>query len=149
MIYEPHDRTLPLPSPPYGKQDLSSEYYYVRSYQDFINMINNSLADLSRLLPIPDGVLSHYNPLYMEWDNSSCTATLYADSYYFDLNGAWNPATGGAGRARKFEIYFDARLYQLFSTLNATYVGSTSTPHPFMEYRLDVFGTQSNTTGLS
>jgi hypothetical protein len=145
VVYEPHDKTLPLPSPPYGKQDLSSEYYYVRSYQDFINMINKTLLTLSSQLPLPGGVLSHYNPLYMEWDTSSCTATLYADSYYFDLNGASNPAAGGAGRPREFEIYFDARLYQLFSTLNATYVGNTSTPHPFMEYRLDLFGTPSNT----
>ena len=149
VIYEPHDQTLPLPSPPYGRQDLSSEYYYMRSYQDFINMINKTLLALSAQLPLPNGVLSHYNPLYMEWDTSSCTATLYADSYYFDLNGAFNPAAGGTGRPRKFEIYFDARLYQLFSTLNATYVGNTSTPHPFMEYRLDVFGTPSNTTRIS
>ena len=91
----------------------------MRSYQDFINMINETLSALSAQLPPPSGVLSHYNPLHMEWDSASCTATLYADSYYFDLNGANNPAAGGAGRARKFEIYFDARLYQLFSTLNA------------------------------
>ena len=122
---------LLLPSPPNGKQDLSSEYYHVRSYQDFINMINKTLMDLFRQLPFPAGYLSHYNPLHMEWDNSSCTATLYADSCCFDLKGASTPAAGGAGRARKFEIYFDARLYQLFSTLNATYVGNTSTPPSF------------------
>ena len=40
IVYVPADTTAPLPSPPYGRQDLSSEYYYVRSYQDFIIMIN-------------------------------------------------------------------------------------------------------------
>ena len=52
VIYEPHDRTLPLPSPPYGRQDLSSEYYHMRSYQDFINMINETLLALSAQLPL-------------------------------------------------------------------------------------------------
>ena len=52
----------PETSPPYGRQDLSSEYYYMRSYQDFINMINKTLLTLSSQLPLPGGVLSHYNP---------------------------------------------------------------------------------------
>ena len=80
----------------------------------------------------------------MEWDHAACTATLYADAYYFDLNPD-NPLTSTSGGSRKFEIYFDARLYQLFSTLNATYVGALYLGLTGFDYRLDVFGDIGNT----
>ena len=88
----PQTGRSPSPQPPYGKQDLSSEYYYVRSYQDFINMINATLAVLWYSLEAP-GVLMPSNIPYMEWVHSSCTATLYADSFYFDLSNGLNPGT--------------------------------------------------------
>jgi hypothetical protein len=141
LKYEPCDKTIPKPRPPNGEQDLSSEYYHMRSYTDFINMINITLRDL--YIQLPNVLTRGNNPPYMEWDAATCTATLYADSYYFDLTPN-NPLTG-AGRTRKFEIYFNARLYQLFSTLNATLVNATSD----LDYRLDIFGNATNTTKLS
>ena len=145
VVYQPSDYSAPLPQPPTGPegQDLRGEYYYVRSYQDFINMINLTLMNLYNRIIVPTGGVTRYNPPYMEWDNTSCTATLYADSYCFDLNPR-NPFIPGAGRSRKFEIYFDARLYQLFSSLNATYVGG-GPGIGGMDYRLDIFGDSSNT----
>jgi hypothetical protein len=146
VVYQPSDQTIPRPKPPTGPggQDLSSEYYYVRSYQDFINMINKSLYYMDASLPAPAPGVERYNPPYMEWDHAACTATLYADAYYFDLNPD-NPLTSTSGRSRKFEIYFDARLYQLFSTLNATYVGASYLGLTGFDYRLDVFGDLGNT----
>ena len=141
LKYEPCDKTIPLPRPPNGEQDLSSEYYHMRSYTDFINMINITLRDL--YVQLPNVLTRGNNPPYMEWDAATCTATLYADSYYFDLTPN-NPLTG-AGRTRKFEIYFNARLYQLFSTPIATLVNATSD----LNYRLDIFGNATNTTKLS
>ena len=146
VIYEPSNKTIPIPLPPTGQggQDLNSEYYYVRSYQDFINMINKSLYYMDASLPAPAPGVIRYNPPYMEWDHSTCTATLYADAYYFDLN-VNNPLTSTSARGRRFEIYFDARLYQLFSTLNATYVGASYLGLTGFDYRLDMFGDMSNT----
>ena len=95
-------------------------------------------------LPDPAPGVTRYNPPYMEWDHTSCTATLYADAYYFDLS-VRNPITGTPGRSRKFEIYFNTRLYQLFSTLNATYVGASYDGVTGLDYRLDIFGDISNT----
>ena len=152
VVYVPTDRTQPLPAPPYGKQDLSSEYYYVRSYYDFIDMINTTLSELYNLLP-GSAPSIHFNPPFMDWDSTNCTATLHADSWFFDLNRDKNTTTRGVvGRPRKFEIYFDARLYQLLSTLNATYVGTSTTDqgrfYSGLDYRLDVFGNASNTVSL-
>ena len=141
LTYVPCDATIPKPRPPNGEQDLSSEYYHMRSYTDFINMINTALRDL--YIQLPAVATRGNNPPYMEWDAATCTATLYADSYYFDLTP--NSPLTGAGRPRKFEIYFNHRLYQLFSTLNATLVNATSD----LNYRLDIFGNATNTTKLS
>jgi len=141
LNYVPCDATIPLPRPPDRIQDLSSEYYHMRSYTDFINMINITLRDL--YIQLPDVLVRGNNPPYMEWDAVTCAATLYTDSYYFDLTPN-NPLTGPT-RSRKFEIYFNARLYQLFSTLNATLVNATSD----LNYRLDIFGNATNTIKLS
>lgn len=144
VIYVPSDQSIPLPRPPVVEQDLTSEYYYVRNYSDFIDMINTTLSTLF----VNIMAIGHYNPPYMEWDNASCTASLYADTYYFDLNGNTNPFTGDTGRIRKFEIYFNTRLYQLFSTLNATYVGKQNVGTGGLDYRMDFFGNASNTVKL-
>ena len=151
VVYVPTDRTQPFPAAPYGKQDLSSEYYYVRSYYDFIDMINTTLSELYDLLP-GSAPSIHFNPPFMDWDSTNCTATLHADSWFFDLSRDRNTTTRAVGRPRKFEIYFDTRLYQLLSTLNATYVGtSTIDDNKFysgLDYRLDIFGNASNTAAL-
>ena len=123
---------------------MRGEYYYVRGYQDFINMINTTLLNLYRKITVNTGGVTRFNPPYMEWDHTSCTATLYADSFCFDLNGLNNPAIKTPGRFKKFEIYFDARLYQLFSSLNATFVGGGPGTGG-LDYRLDIFGERSNT----
>jgi len=141
IVFVPENRTIATPNPPSGVQDTSSEYYHLHSYKSFINMINTTLRSLYSLLPL---VIGHYNPPYIEWDNASCTATLYADTYFFDLNGNMNAFTGTSGRDRKFEIYFNSRLYQLFSTLPSTYTNATGD----LNYRLDIFGDASNTTKL-
>jgi len=141
IVFVPENRTIATPKPPSGVQDTSSEYYHLHSYKSFINMINTTLRSLYSLLPL---VIGHYNPPYIEWDNASCTATLYADTYFFDLNGNMNAFTGTSGRDRKFEIYFNSRLYQLFSTLPSTYTNATGD----LNYRLDIFGDASNTTKL-
>ena len=141
IVFVPENRTIAIPRPPVGVQDTSSEYYYLHSYKSFVNMINTTLRSLYSSLPL---VIGHYSPPYVEWDNASCTATLYADTYYFDLNGNMNAFTGSGGRDRKFEIYFNSRLYQLFSTLPATYTSATGD----LNYRLDIFGDASNTTKL-
>ena len=141
IVFVPENRTIATPQPPSGVQDTSSEYYHLHSYKSFINMINTTLRSLYSLLPL---VIGHYNPPYIEWDNASCTATLYADTYFFDLNGNMNAFTGTSGRDRKFEIYFNSRLYQLFSTLPSTYTNATGD----LNYRLDIFGDASNTTKL-
>ena len=141
ITFVPEDKTIANPAPPSGVQDMSSEYYYIHSYKSFINMINTTLRSLYTSLPL---VAGHFNPPYLEWDNTSCVATLYADTYYFDLNGNMNSFTGLAGRSRKFEIYFNSRLYQLFSTLPATYTNATGD----LNYRLDIFGDASNTSKL-
>ena len=40
IVYWPEDRTAPLPLPPMTAQDISSTYYYVFNYSNFIEMVN-------------------------------------------------------------------------------------------------------------
>ena len=42
ITYYPTDETAPLPQPPIVKQDLSSKYYYVYNYNNFVGLIKVS-----------------------------------------------------------------------------------------------------------
>ena len=44
LTFSPWNTTVSPPTPPLVSQDLSTDYYYVNSYQHFVEMINSALA---------------------------------------------------------------------------------------------------------
>jgi len=144
VMYNPSDKTVTAPSFPDKVLDPSSTYYHVHSYQRFIDMINTTLLSLFNQIVQVGG--DHYNPPYMDWDNNSYTASVNADSWYFDTTptNQFLGSSGFAGSNVKYEIYFNTRLYQLFNTLPATFMNATGD----LNYRLDIFAKPNNTAKL-
>ena len=143
VIYDPTDLTTKTPTFPF-RYDPSDTFYHVHSYQRFIDMINSTLVYLFNQIVQVGG--DRYNPPYMEWDNTTYTASINADSYYFDTTPS-NQFLGSAGfgaPSAKYEIYFNTRLYQLFNTLPATFKNATGD----LNYRLDIYAKPNNTVKL-
>lgn len=118
LNFESWNLTSPTPQAPTTNQDLSSEYYFVYSYDHFLQMINEALGFSFRNLtsPYPDfAQVYQNNEPYMQFDSQSNLFALYAAQHIFD------PAYPNS---KGFEIYFNTRLYQLLSTFPSKFVGN-------------------------
>jgi hypothetical protein len=135
LIYQPFDTTLQLPVSQQDATNPSNTYYHVHTYQQLIDMVNNALILLFSTIQVAGS--GHNSAPYMEWDPTSCTATLSADQFYFDLRSG--------SITTKWEIYFNTRLYELFNTLPATMVNAGGD----LNYRLNMYGNPGNTVLLS
>ena len=109
LTFSPWNTTVSPPTPPLVSQDLSTDYYYVNSYQHFVEMINSALAQANT-----SANTGQYPP-YMEFDNQTNRFALYANKAVFDAN------TLGAATC---QIHFNNRLYQLLSTFPAKFKGN-------------------------
>ena len=119
ITYVPSNLNTPLPDSPFNGQDPKTRYYYVKYYQDFINMVNKTLKQL--------------------W-----TATLYPpyiefspDTFQFIFNIPANEFL----IANTLELYFNTRLFNLFSGLPFIFVGYDGE----LNYKVNVAGSSQNT----
>ena len=140
VIYIPEDKTSPLPSPPYVKQDFSSKYYYIYNYRHFIDMINTALntsfANLRDALP-KIGAASPIDATvapYLDFDPLTNRAVLHADQTFYD--DTWVALSG----IQAIKIYFNERLYDLLIGLPFEHVAETGE----LNYRLRVLYNNSN-----
>lgn len=73
----------PTPDPPLTFQDLTSQYYYVYSYQIWVEMLNNALQQcftaLNTAVVAAGGALPTANPPFLEFDPVALTYNLNAD----------------------------------------------------------------------
>ena len=75
------------PQPLLDKQDLSSSYYYVHNYGNFIKLVNTALADcLSDLKNQPGtgGLLANVQPPFLDFDPITNRVILHADILWYD-----------------------------------------------------------------
>lgn len=117
ITYIPYNAVADLPKPPNDSgQDLSSNYYYIKNYQDWISMMNRTLKEMwmSGELSVLTADLAY--PPYMELDPTTYLATLYAPKFYFDQRDIAPPALP------RMRLYFNSRLYELFTSLPNTLV---------------------------
>lgn len=110
--YIPDDLTQPTPIPPIEAQDLTSAYYFVNSYQLWIQMVNNTFTTafngLKALVIAGGDTLPTDNAPYFEFDPYNKVAILDADVLGYDQNLA-NPIL----------IYANSPMFNLFSTFPA------------------------------
>lgn len=109
--------------------DITNLYYYVHSYQHFIDMINKALVDALTALPgVPVGQL----PPYFQFDEVTGKIALVAQKQYYDYN---TPGTT--------EIYINQALYPFLRGFNDEWINSTSAIGK--DIRLVVENTRNNT----
>ena len=115
------------PAPPTNRQEYKNKYYWVYSYQSFIDTVNfhlrSAFNDLSRYVQTQgtrEGITEPYgnNPPYMVFDPATYIITIFADKAYFKDNV--NDLQPGEVR---MNLYFNAALYKLFKSFPARFNG--------------------------
>ena len=140
VTFRPQDQTLNPPSTPITASGTHDDYYFTYSFQAFIDMVNKSLYD-----GFTTYSLTGTQP-YVVFNKESNKAAFYFPQYVAPTAG--NPTWGGtyaAGNTTTYFLYMNASLYNLFSSLQADYVGklpsnggvSTTTTN-FGWYRLTI-----------
>lgn len=81
--YINYNQDQPLPAPPLTVQDLTSEYYYVYSYQQWTEMLNAALVacfnGLNAAVVAAGGTLPSTHPPFIELDPQGISYILNAD----------------------------------------------------------------------
>ena len=130
--YVPADLTQPIPNPPLTSQDLTSKYYYVYSYQQWVRMVNTAFTDcfagLLALTPLPTA-----NPPFMEFNIDSQLAIINADEL------GYNQAL-----PIPIKIFFNTALYTLYNSFQFNRLGYGNTTNG-KNFQLDVY----NSNGLN
>ena len=90
VVYIPSDLSQPLPLPPIDFQDITSAYYFVFAYQQWVAMLNNALSlclnGLKNLVLAGGENLPSLNPPFLEFDPVAqvmildCDLVGYSDS---------------------------------------------------------------------
>ena len=118
LIYESWNLTAPTPPAPTDKQDVSTEYYFVKSYDHFLQMINRAVKTCYYNLV---SGYADFNFVYrdlhpfMQFDPQTGLFAFLAPQDIFD------PSTPNN---KGFELYFNTRLYQLMSTFPSKFAGN-------------------------
>jgi hypothetical protein len=132
IIWQPDDKTVPIPSGTVTSSWQTNKYYYCYSYQHFIDLINNLFDSYAA-----SGWISG-TPPYMYLDTKTHLFTIGGNStlYRTDTQG------GYLGTGTAYKIFFNIELYNLFSSLKAIYKGTTG-PAVGADYQL-IMDTGSN-----
>jgi len=129
--YIPDDLTQPEPAPPLDFQDITSSYYYVSSYQLWIEMVNNTFTscfnNLNTLVTAGGDTLPTTYAPFMEFDPSQLVAILDTDVLGYERS-LTNP----------IKIYMNSPMYNLFSTFPSIVQSYTNTLNG-KNYLLTVF----------
>lgn len=100
-------------------QDFGNRYYFVYTYQHWVDLCNATFLSIWTDLQTQAGVTFTTKAPVMTYDGST---NLF--SIYFDSNG-FGKASGAAGEV--FNLYMNANAYQLFRNFNNKYYGTDST----------------------
>ena len=111
IIYVCSDSSISTPNPPTISQDLSSTYYYVYTYQQWLRMINTALLTCynnlaSAVTAGGDTGFPSFAP-YFEYDPIACVFILNANQLGYDQFVLTNP----------IKLYFNSSLFTLFNNL--------------------------------
>ena len=105
-------------------QSIGSDYYYVKDYRDFIEMVNTAFKTAFTTLTSRGPPVSASFQPFLDFDPITYKVILHTESLWF------NPAV----TANPVKIYFNSRLHELFVGLRSTFLTNTGD----MNYRMDV-----------
>jgi hypothetical protein len=147
LVWVPQNQSVQTPPPPSSQPNglqAFSEYYYAYNYQALIYMIYNALQTCFDQLVIATGGAS--SPIYtahapvITWDSQSNTAVISAESAFYNRGVPAlvpNPIT----------LYFNASLFNLFSSFPTRYEGITGVTLG-RNYIIEIFQDDTNTIYL-
>lgn len=124
----PQNKIASPPSLDSVRANNIQEYYYLNSFEGFIDLINTSTANyLGNVSTRGGNLLASSNISIPQW--SLDTSTNRA-SIYFPQNGnlsnvnvsGWGGNYALTGNTNNYYLYLNAPLYNLFSSFNAEYV---------------------------
>lgn len=122
LVFARQTQAIDPPPVPIAETDIENQYYYIYSYQWFVDtMVNPALFaaydGLKAKVILGGEVLpSNFAP-FMLWDSSNSTAILNCDTQGYNFATLDEP----------IKIFFNTPLYNLFSSFSASYFGTTAT----------------------
>jgi hypothetical protein len=128
LVYVPQSNPAytGLPNPPIQFQDIESDYYYVYTYQPFIDMVNTALkaawvsfTSNAGMAGLAAGFLAC--PPFLYFDPNSCKATFVVPQAIFQTPSPLKPTPTLDPHlaGNPCELYFNAPLWTLFSSFDA------------------------------
>jgi hypothetical protein len=118
IIYIPEDKTAPLPQVPITAQDVTSSYYYVYTYEHWVNIVNNSFVILMNQLKakaLQQGITLTAFPPFMTYEASSSLFNIYYDTEFFGI------LFGGTHlKTNWIDLVSNNNFYGLFSAFNTS-----------------------------
>lgn len=153
VIYAPetlNTNFAPVPLPPVTSQDISTRYYWVYTYQHWVDLVNQALdqafqntyaafqAKWATLTADPSPYASYTawkagvgNAPYMEYNAETNLFSIYGDSRCFGTNIGFTPSATEL-TAPECRLFFDSNMFSLFANFpNTFYGGPTANPAPF------------------
>lgn len=144
------NNNVPLPSSPVQNQDVSGVYYYVYTYDWWVDLCNSALQHaLDDTQPATPGT---YHPTlslqaqfdafwvanggvgpapaiiteapYIKYDPSSGLFSIYFDTYGFGGVSALSYGTGPAGDEEALQLWFNSNMFGLFTNFKNEYNGN-------------------------
>ena len=112
ISYISFNRSAREAEPPLTVQDVSSEYYYVMAYQQWIAMVNSAfISAVANLQLVATGLglgaLPSMNPPFMEFNPDNLNYIIDADAIGYD-----------SALTDPIKIYFNSPMQTLFSAFN-------------------------------
>jgi hypothetical protein len=137
LNFVPTNLYLQTPASPLNNQDVSTEYYYVYSYQYFINMVNKTILDcfngLSALVVGAGGIMPTTHAPFLQIDPTGLKSVLFADILGFNETLA-NP----------IKFYMNSAMYHLFTSFQQDYYGFSGITLG-RNYRIKIYSDSVNT----
>ena len=148
VYYGPTSLVTPKPAAPLVKQDLSSDYYFVKSYRHFCDDLNeafgvcfqNMKSDQNVLNPNIYNLINTTTAPFFDYDNSTGKFVLSVDLNH--VNGVIESLTNNK---IIIQIYFNKRLYELLVGFRCIYASATGD----MNYLFHYYGSVNTNTNSS
>jgi hypothetical protein len=139
LIWEPDDKSLPIPTGTVTNNWQIDPYYQCHTYTHFMDLINNTFKAF-----VSSGFLNVVDDFcpYMYFDSEKNLFIVGANAGYYRTSLDGTQYLGNSNYGVK--IFFNIELYNLFASLKATYIGaSAASPEIGADYQL-IMDTGSN-----
>ena len=123
--YIPQNKNISTPSTP---NDYTNDYYFVHTYQHFINLVNNAL-DQANNACINDlinrgGTGNFPYPPRMVYNSTSGNFEIYMPEYNYNKRETkFNDLNPTYGNSCRNSLFFNSNMFNLFSNFNHNYLG--------------------------